>query len=147
MRTQRFFRYLWRVNAVLIAIAAAGVAVAVVLVTVSSIQDRVRRREAAAASVIPGKPANKELFLGGLVPVEGTSIFRATLSTQRHGGKYGSFSSGDDSETRNILFVDIAAGTATWLLPNDKELITNREDVAEPGEHKPPLATVALVKP
>lgn len=144
MRTQRFFRYLWRVNAVLIAIAAAGVAVAVVVVTIETIQSNVRRREAAAASVIPGKPANKELHLGGLVPVEGTSIFRATLSTQQH---VSSFSSGGDSDTRNILFVDTATGTATWLLPSDKESIARNEDVTEPGERKPPLATVALVKP
>ena len=66
MRAQRFFRYLWRVNAVLIAVAAAGIAVAVVMVTVSTIQDNIHRREAAAAAVIPGKPANKELSLGGL---------------------------------------------------------------------------------
>jgi hypothetical protein len=147
VKAQRFFRYLWRVNAVLIAVAAAGVAVAVVLVTVELIQGNVRRREAAAASVIPGKPANKELSLSGLFPIEGTSIFRATLSTERHGNHLGSLSSGDASELRNMLFVDTATGTATWLLPNDKELITNHEDVSEPGEHKPPLAIVALVKP
>lgn len=148
MRAQRFFRYLWRVNAVLIAVAATGVAVAVVLVTVEMIQGNVRRREASAASVIPGKPANKELSLGGLFPIEGTSIFRATLSSEHHGGvDLGSLSSGGSSDIRNILFVDTATGTATWLLPNDKELITKNEDVSEPGEHKQPLAIVALVKP
>ena len=147
VRAQRFFRYLWRVNAVLIAIAAAGIAVAVVMLTVSTIQDKVRRREAAAASVIPGKPANKELSLSGLLPIEGTSIFRATLSSEHYGKHLDSFSSGEASEIRNILFVDTTTGTAAWLLPSDKERITNQEDVTQPGEHKPPLAIVALVKP
>jgi hypothetical protein len=149
VRAQRFFRYLWRINAVLIAIAAAGIAVAVVMLTVSMIQDNIRRREAAAASVIPGKPANKELSLGDLSPIEGTSLFRATLSSQHHGIEISS-SGGSSPDVRNMLFIDTASGTATWLLPNDKEVITNRADVAEqekPGEPKAPLGMVALVKP
>lgn len=150
MRAQRFFRGLWRVNAVLIAIAAAGVAVAVVMAAVYMIQDNVRRREAAASAVIPGKPQNKELTLSGLTTIEGTSLFRASLSSQPYRGVDLGSSGGSASDTRNVLFIDIANGTATWLLPNDNEVVTSTYDVIDepaPGERRAPLGIVALVKP
>jgi len=149
MRAQRFFRGLWRVNALLIALAAAGVAVGVVMAMFYIVQDKVRQREAAATAVIPGKPQNKELTLGGLMPIEGTPLFRADLSSPYRGVDLGS-SGGSAPDTRNVLFIDISNGTATWLLPNDKDVVARIEhviDEAAPGQRKPPLGIVALVKP
>ena len=145
MRTHRFFRYLWRVNAVLIAVAMAGIAL--VLIAFNWPFRRNARPIQAAAPPIPGKPPNKELFLGPLAQVERTSVFRARLSTEeRVGRKLGSYSGSDSSELHNILIADVAGGTSTWLLPGDKELIASYDDVTD-GLQRPPLATVALVKP
>ena len=56
MRAQRFFRALWRINALLIAVASAGIAIVMMMVGGYMLQDKARQREAAAAAVNPGKP-------------------------------------------------------------------------------------------
>lgn len=149
MRAQRFFRALWRINALLIAVASAGIAIVMMMVGGYMLQDKARQREAAAAAVNPGKPSNKELTLGGLTPIEGTSLFRATLSSPYRGLDVGS-SGGGAPDTRNMLFIDTATGTATWLLAGDREVIANSSEIVDEtktGERKPPLGMVALVKP
>ncbi|HXH95560.1 MAG TPA: hypothetical protein VNN25_28545, partial [Thermoanaerobaculia bacterium] len=150
-RTSRFFRQVWRVNALLILVAAAAAAFAVCAFVWSQLEGSLRRQSAeTVAPIIPGKPATHELHLGGLVAIDGTSLYRATLSTpaDRSGS---SFSSGGySSDTRNILVVDGASATSHWLLPTDKELIVFNQDVGNPeskeGHAQPPLATVVLVK-
>lgn len=148
MRTQRFFRYLWRVNAVLIALAFAGIALVLVAINLP-FRGGYAQPAAAAAPPIPGKPPNKELVLGSFRQLGQTTVFRATLSTEERGGRkgLGSYSSSDSSsELHNMLIADVVSGTSRWLLPGDKELIANYEDVMD-GPEKPPLATIALVKP
>ncbi|MGZ8811638.1 MAG: hypothetical protein ACXW29_10915 [Thermoanaerobaculia bacterium] len=149
-RTNSFFRYVWRINAVLILLAAAASVWLIAVLVISEIGSSIRRRQVAAATPpIAGKPESKNLHLSGLSPVEGTSVFRAMLSSERP-GKIEISSGGYAPETRNMLFVDASTGVAKWLLPSDKELITwntDIPDVQRSGEQKPPVATVVLVKP
>jgi len=83
-----------------------------------------------------------------LFPVEGTSVFRAFLTSERRAIELSS--SGYSGDTRNILFLDFSSGSAKWLLPTRNELITFNTDIPEPshrGESAPPVATVILAKP
>ena len=67
-------------------------------------------------------------------------------SQPKRPSRYGSHADyGYGSDTRNILFIDSADGSARWLLPSDKELITFNTTIAD--ESKPPIATVILAKP
>jgi hypothetical protein len=149
-RSSKFFRYAWRINAVLILLAAAAGVCLFAVLAISEIGSSIRRRQVAAATPpIAGKPDSRNLRLSGLSPVEGTSVFRAILSSEQPGVIEMS-SSGGSSETRNMLFVDASSGVAKWLLPSAGELITWNTDIPElqrSGEQKPPLATVVLVKP
>jgi hypothetical protein len=148
-RAQKFFRYVWRINAILILIAAAGAAFGVVFFVVTQVSDSIgQRKTEAAAPPVVGTAASKELRLGGFTRIEGTTIYRASLSTRDGRGKYSS--SGDSSEVRNILYLNLETGNARWLLPSDSENIAFNEDVAAPsknGETAPPLGVVVLVKP
>jgi hypothetical protein len=150
MRSAKFFRYIWRIDAILIFIAAAAAVFGVVMLIVSEIKSSARQREAAAtAPPVVENAAKKDLRLGGLTRIEGTSVFRAELTSARHGVEFAS-GGGYGSETRNILFIDSADASARWLLPSDKEVITFDTAIADPAssdESKPPIATVILVKP
>jgi len=159
--SQRFFRYLWRINALLIFIVASAVVIAVGSLFTSRFTANVRRREAAeVAPTIRGGGSDKELRLSGLTLVEGTPVFRATLSAER--GRGGDVSSGYYADTKNLLFLDISRSTAKWLLPTNDELIVRVENVvarglgggpgpvggrSPQGGRSLPLATVVLVKP
>jgi hypothetical protein len=148
-RTQKFFRYVWRINALLIFVAAAAAVVGVLWLVGSEIESSTRHRNAVAAA--PPVVANAEknhLRLGGLAHIDGTSVYRAKLSSDTEGVSLGS--SGYSRDTRNILFINLSTGAGKWLLPSDHEVITFNEDVTEPfptGETHPPLATVVLAKP
>jgi hypothetical protein len=149
-RSSRFFRQVWRVNALLILVAAAAATFGIGTLIWSQVEQNMRRDSAAAvAAVVPGKQTTSELHLGNLRPIEGTTLYRAELSTPDHGGS--SFSSdGYSSETRNILVVDSATATSHWLLPTDKELIVYNQDIAKHETGETPAerlaATVVLVK-
>jgi hypothetical protein len=147
-RTNRFFRWVWRINALLIFVAAAAAAIGVIVFAVSQISSSLRERHVATVEPqLTGKAATSEMHLSGFSQVEGTSIFRATLSSAATGG-YKLSSSSRESETRNIQIVDFATAKAKWLLPATNELITYNEDIVSGSEdHKShPLATVVLVK-
>ncbi len=149
-KSSRFFRQVWRVNALLILVAAAAATFGVGTLIWSQVEHSVRRDSAeAVAPVVPGKQTTSELRLGGLSPVEGTTLYRAILSNpDRSDSSFGS--GGYSSETRNILVIDSATATSHWLLPTDKELIVYNQDVAkhESGDTSAErlFATVVLVK-
>jgi hypothetical protein len=143
-----FFRYVWRVNALLILIAAAAAAFGVVFLLASELRDGMHHRAEVAATPVVAS-ASHALSLGTMTLVEGTSIYRAKLST--NGSARGSsFSSGGYApETHNLLLVERESAAAHWLLPSDKDVISYQEDLGGEGHDAshPPIASVALVKP
>jgi len=117
-KSQKLFRYLWRINAVLILVAAGSIVFGVaVLVAGEFDARRARSREAEAGIPVAAvADANAHLLLGRASVVKGTNVMRADLSLDR-GGK--EFSSGGYSETRNILFIDPDQKEGRWLLPDN----------------------------
>jgi hypothetical protein len=147
-KVQRFFRYVWRVNALLILVAAAAATFAVATLLWSELGGSVtRNRVSEAAPPLAGGNVGKDLSLGEVVLVEGTTVLRGDLVVRRSDA---GFSSGSGySETRNILFVESQTNAARWLLPDHNHVITAHSDVAIRTEDRRsgrPVATVALVK-
>ena len=150
-KSTRFFRIVWRINALLIFVAAAAAACGVVYFVISEIESSARSRHAAAVqpAVVPAKSNEDDLHLGGMQEIENTPIFRAALVAGVERVGKSSYGSGDSSENRNLLFLDSSTGAAKWLLPTHREVISRYDDV-EPewksGQRKPPpLATTAIV--
>jgi hypothetical protein len=144
-RWKKAFRYLWRVNAILILVAAGAVTFGVVAYLVSEMAGRAAaHREAAAAPPVAGAKADFRTSLSQPSFVAGTAVMRAHL--YRHSG--GAFSSGS-SEIRNILFIQPGEKSARWLLGDDQHVIemTDLADGDEYSRTRRMVATAVLVKP
>ena len=147
-RSARFFRVVWRINALLILVAAAAAACGVIVFVGSEAVSSVQQRSAeAVVAPVPGKSPDPALQLGSFGAISGTSLYRALLAAPGRG----SVSRSDPgSDVHNVLVFDGEAGTARWLLPGDKELIVYNRDVDPPSTKegpRPPVATIVLVKP
>jgi hypothetical protein len=146
-RSQKLFRYLWRINAVLILLAAGAVTFGVGALLIGEFGARTaRNREAdAGIPVVAAANSNSPLSLGRASVVVGTNVMRADLSLNPGGA---GFSSGGYSETRNILFIEPGRKVARWLLPDNDHIISDSSDITEGtnGNAKRMIATAVLVK-
>jgi len=146
-KSQKVFRYLWRINAVLILVAAGAITFGVGTLLVGQFgASSARTREAESGPLASGGTSDPRLFLGQASVVPGSSFMRADLLLHHDGG---GFSSGGYTETRNVLFIDPGEKDPRWLLPDDKQVIVESSDVVaneDQSEPKRTVATVALVK-
>jgi hypothetical protein len=147
--SQRFFRNLWRVNAVLILLAAGSAIIGVGVALVSEFGSRTAR-EPDTGIPVAAPEANVHPRLGHAEVVPGTSVMRATLTVERDGSGFGKGSgygsSGGSTETRNILFIEGSEKAARWLFPDNVHIIEGTIDVTDEA-NKNTIATVVLVKP
>ena len=146
------FRWLWRANAVAIFLVALAALFSMAWFMVDMMEDSRRRHaEAQAAPAIrPGdtNDPSASLRLGAPFPVTGTQVLRANLESVE-GRTSGMSGSSDDTETRNVLFIDTATGAGRWLLPTHRRVIVSAETVYasdDPGSHGPPVGALVLVK-
>jgi len=146
-KSQKLFRYLWRIDAVLILVAAGAIVFGVAVLVAGELGTRTARSREAEAGipVAPVADSNAHLSLGRASVVEGTNVMRADLSLDR-GGK--GFSSGGYSETRNILFIDPDQKEGRWLLPDNNHVVTESSDITDGADRsaKRLIATAVLVK-
>ncbi len=145
-RSQRFFRYVWRINAVLILLAAGAATVGIVAALVSEFGDKVvRHREETAGVPVAVDDSSVDLSLGRAVVVPGSNVVRIDLSLNR-GGK--GLSSGGHTETRNILFIEPGQKAGRWLLPDNDHVIDDSTEINDEPDLKGPrtIATAVLVK-
>jgi hypothetical protein len=147
MPAQKFFRYLWRTNAVLILFAAAAITfgVGALLWEESGARSAARRNSQAGIAVAPESKEDLTLAHAEIIP--GSAVLRADLFLRRE--SKGFSSGGRYPETRNILFIDPTQKAAHWLLPDNEHVIIQKSDITD---EKDPLArrTVAMavfVKP
>ena len=147
-KTQRFFRYVWRVNAVLILLGTVAICVSIGSLLVSEfLRGQSRHQDASAAPPVVGPESGEQLFLGQLVQVEGTDTLRGELLASVSGSSLGS--GGYGSATRNVLFLDVQSKTARWLLQDSRHAISQSIDIranaSEPSESRL-IAEALLVK-
>lgn len=147
-RSQKLFRYLWRINAVLILFAAGAITIGVGALMVEEFGARTTRNHEAEVGIplAAAADSNAHLSLGRTSVVAGTNVMRADLSLNRGGA---GFSSGGYTETRNILFIEPGQKVARWLLPDNDHIIRDSSDITEDidGKAKRMIATAVLVKP
>jgi len=145
--SQKLFRYLWRINAVLILFAAGAITFGVGALLIGEFGGRTARSREAEAGIPVAAAADTSahLSLGRASVVAGTNVMRADLSLDR-GGK--GFSSGGYSETRNILFIEPDQKEAHWLLPDNDHIVSDSSDITEGTDRgsKRLIATAVLVK-
>lgn len=143
----RFFRWVWRVNAILILVAAGAIVFGVAALFVTEVGARSAwRGEATTGPVVVSDGGGPDLVLRRAGVVEGTDVMRAELVVYLPGA---GFSSGGNTEVRNILFVGAGESTARWLLPDHGHVIAEQQDVHSPDEEprkNRTVATVVLVK-
>jgi hypothetical protein len=146
MKAQKFFRYLWRIDAVLILFATGAIALGIGSLLFEEFGGRAANRRNVEAGVPVTAEPRIDLSLGHAEAIHGTAVLRADLTVSRDGK---GFSSSGYSETRNILFIDPTQKAAYWLLPDNDHVIGERSDVKD--ERDPTreriVATAVLVKP
>jgi hypothetical protein len=148
-KPQKFFRLLWRINAVLILIAMGAIAFGAIVLIVQETAHRARtNRDTAAPSAIGADDSELNLQMGRTSLVPGTGVLRTDLTLRRESDK---FSSGGGSETRNILFIDPNEKKGRWLLPDNKHILGEISDITERStdaecESGRPIATAVVVK-
>jgi hypothetical protein len=148
MKTNRFFRYLWRVNAVLIFVATGGICLLAGSLMLTELGCNIQRRRAVEAAPPVVANAEEKLYLGPVRAVEGTHVLRGELQAPRR--SLGISSSGYSAETRNILYLDIASTEARWLLPDSTHVISDEAPVWSENQGttaRQQVAGLALVKP
>ena len=145
-KTQKLFRYLWRINAVIILLAAGAVAAAVGVLVLDELGRKAQRYREPEEIPIATSARNARLSLARATLVPGTKTLRAELQANSEGGK---FSSGYGTETRNILFIEPGEKAGRWLLPDNEHVLTDTTNVTEEksGDTKRLIATTALIKP
>jgi hypothetical protein len=147
LTTQKFFRYLWRIDGILILVATGAIVLGIGALLFEEFGERAFIRRNAQAGVQLGTPeARDQLSLERASVVPGSSVMRANLVVNRVGK--GLRCSGYN-ETRNILFIDPNQKEGHWLLPDNDHVIVENSGITD--EKDPRLrrtvATAALVKP
>jgi hypothetical protein len=142
-KTNQLFRFIWRVNAILILVATAAVTLgAAAIVWMES-----TAYSTTSAPVVGVQDTGKRLSLSQMTHVAGSNVIRQELVERDTSAAFSS--SGSYGQTRNLLFVDTKAGAARWLLPDDDHVVTEHSDVETRGQNREPgrvVGTFALVK-
>jgi len=136
MKTTRFFRFLWRINGVLIFLAAL---LAIVVLGYIAIQfldfGKVEPEQAVQVDAVQ-EPDTEPPTLGTFQQVDGHPWLRAELTFgDRY--RYSKFSSGGSYSTRNFIFFNPDTAEARWLFSNDQQLIVESSQLLEsiPGNN------------
>lgn len=143
-KSTRFFRYVWRINGIVLLLAAVVITLAVGTLLAGEIGRMMNwGRQANQQLLGPRSNDEPDLKLGDASLVEGTSVMRAELQQSSEGAK---FSSGYSSETRNILFIEPGQKAASWLLPDNAHIIGDTQDIKDnKTSEKKVVATVVVV--
>jgi len=147
MKTTKLFRYLWRINSILIFFAALLVVGVLGFVAIEFMD--FGRHNAEQAVQVDTKP--EELVepptLGSFHSISGMPLMRAALT---FGARYSrsSFSKGGAYSIRNYLFFNSETGEARWLFSTDKQLILDsdelRETIQKEGSKSSKLRAIAF---
>ena len=130
MKTTRFFRYLWRINAILIFLAALLLCGVLGFLALEFMDFGGHSPEQAVQVDAEPKEEPEPPTLGAFCRVDGTPFLRADLT---FGDRYsrGSFSNGGAYSTRNYLFFNLETAEAKWLFSSDKQLVLDSDELHE----------------
>src|SRR5450432_911565 len=148
-KSERVFRYVWRINGVILLFVEIVVILALGILLFEEFGYKFAQlREAETGIAVAGPHAKSDLVLNQVASVEGTQVMRAALQQTAEQVKFGS-GSGYNWETRNILCIEPGQKAAHWLLPDNDHIVVTSIDITEQKEsgEKRVVATAMLVKP
>jgi hypothetical protein len=131
-RVDRIFRWIWRIDAVLILfVAAAAMALVVMLLLEVAGFSRSEPPGPQLAEVAgTDLRAREDLRLRDFHPVAGTSFLYAQLASPSDSIRSGS--SGGWGSARNLLFFDTTTRNAHWLFPDNEQILASFSFLRDP---------------
>ena len=122
MTAHRFFRIVWRINAIVLLIAAAAALVILSIAAVGLGGEMLRAKVRSDAVKVAGQRVETSRYqFEGFELLPGTSVLRAPLVVYE---SYGFASSGGGRAARNYLYYDSRTRNAHWLLQGNEKLIS-----------------------
>lgn len=137
MKPSRFFRILWRIDIVVIAVAGGLAVFGMTYLLLFEIgRDLFGRPYATEVVDLAEQREDRATFaMGRFEEVEGAGVLRAPLTSSQDTA-YGAASSyGSTSATRNYLFYDPRARAGRWLNARNDWLFVSSAALREPGKH------------
>lgn len=132
-RTDKIFKWIWRVNGVaLFVLSIAGVLTLVLLVANLGIFATHERPEERVTEIAGTRIESTALRFGNFNEIIGTKLLYAPLGTESE--YIGSGSSGGVGNSRNLLFFDTATKKTRWLLKDNNESIRTLSFLTDPPE-------------
>ncbi len=127
MKFSRFFKNIWRFNAILIALISILI---LFLLVLGIYRDRVNRVVDRGVVVVNENTNIKETFyLGKLNRIKGSEFVIVPLYARQR-TDLGLYPDEKAISTRNILFADVNKGISKWLLPNNNNLISHYDPIS-----------------
>jgi len=121
-RSDRFFTWIWRLNGLLLLVLGLiGIAGALALILNIGLFWSRERPQQQLTQVAGSDLKAKNLRLADFRPIAGTGFLYAPLAPPSE--YIGSGSSGGLGRAHNLLFFDVAAKHAHWLLPDNDHII------------------------
>ena len=135
----RFFRFIWRINAILICLASVLVMFVCAVASYFIFKEIVGHASFGCSSPTAQETPQaieKKLEISDARTIEGTTVVRCSLnsvSSYRDGGSFSSRKS-DTTTMRNFLYCDLVSEETHWLLPNNIAVILSHDDFWFPQE-------------
>lgn len=130
MKTRRFFRTVWRLNALIILLAGVLACGFVAVATLALLRDITRTRHVSnVVNVAPEQRGRDRTSLGSFVRVEGTQVFRAPLNIEQEFDL--SVASKETTSIQNYLFYDPALDRSYWLRAGAPALFADSHELPE----------------
>lgn len=133
---KRFFRIVWKINAVFILLAGLLLILGLGMVLVSFMLPRTFDGPSISVTK-PGETAHEDekLVVSTVEELAGTAIVRCQVQTSGTGrSEMSSFGSGTSSVIRNYLFYDLATDQQTSLFPTTEAVISDCTDYYFPDQ-------------
>jgi hypothetical protein len=125
----RFFRFIWRFNGIVLMVAACGVIIALATAGYSWYRGITHREVADVVNVEKSGAVKERLEFGQFTSLIKTPYVMLPLhSSQSYAQSYYLKST---RSTRNILFIDTRTNESHWLFPTNRYLILNDAPVPE----------------
>jgi hypothetical protein len=131
-RALRWFRTMWRVNAIVILAAGLLVCVAAVVVMLATVRELARERVTHDSARLEPEVVKGEVFeLGNMARLRGTPVLLLEL-TSRQQYSTGAYSK-EATSVRNLLFFDSETSKSSWLF-TQYGLLAGIKPLAERGD-------------
>lgn len=141
-RAVRWFRTVWRVNAIVILVAGLLVSAAAVVVMLAMVRELTRERVTHDSARLEPEVVKGEVFeLGNMTRLRGTPVLLLELTSRQHYST-GAYSK-EAASVRNLLFFDSETGKSSWLF-TQYGLLAGIKPLAEHGDDKARIRWVML---